>query len=338
MIGALARSGDFDHPVLDGNGWWREEKRFEYPPFHSAHVVRSLQRDVTASRPILVTGAAGTLGSAFAMICEERGIGVRAVTRAELDIADANSIESLLGRVNPWAIVNAAGYVRVDDAERDFASCHRANADGAISLAHACEARRIKLVTFSSDLVFDGHTTRPYTEHDRTNPGCVYGRSKAVAESVLLSLRDQPLIIRTGAFFGPWDAYNFLTTTLSTLANGVPVEAAEDLIVSPTYVPDLVHTTLDLLIDDERGIWHLANAGETNWADFGRSAADAAGLDPALIIGRPASELGYAAPRPRYSALASARGTLMPPLDDAIARYAAEYIALAGAYPQTANA
>ncbi|MDB4869631.1 MAG: hypothetical protein JWL97_635 [Gemmatimonadales bacterium] len=151
-------------------------------------------------------------------------------------------------------------------------------------------------------------------------------------------MRDQPLIIRTSAFFGPWDEYYFLATSLTAVANGAPVEAADDLIVSPTYVPDLANAALDLLIDDERGIWHLANMGETSWAQFARRAAESAGLDAGLIVGRPASALGYSAPRPRYSALTSARGSLMPSLDDALARYTSDCAELAGASTQAANA
>jgi dTDP-4-dehydrorhamnose reductase len=338
MASRLATAEGFDHPVLDGDGWWRHRHRFAYPPYHSAHVVRALQREKTPQRSIIITGAAGTLGSAFARICAERGIAFRALTRRELDITDGASIESALESIKPWAVINAAGYVRVDDAERDSASCQRVNATAAIALAHACDAHGIRLVTFSSDLVFDGRTARPYAEYDASNPLSAYGRSKAVAESALLSFRDRPLIVRTGAFFGPWDAYNFLATSLSTIANGVPVEAAEDLIVSPTYVPDLVNTTLDLLIDDERGIWHLANVGEISWAEFARRAAQFAGLDAELVVPVPTSRLGYAAPRPRYSALTSARGSLMPSLDDAIARYTSECAELLEASARAANA
>jgi dTDP-4-dehydrorhamnose reductase len=338
MAGRLASAGSFDHPVLDADGWWREQSRFAYPPFHSAHVTRALRREKRSQRPILITGAAGTLGSAFVRLCGERGIACHAVTRHELDIADGVAIEAALSAIRPWAVINAAGYVRVDDAEWDYATCRRVNTSGAIALGLACEAHGIPLVTFSSDLVFDGQAGRPYTEYDATSPLSAYGRTKAVAESSLLSLRKPPLIIRTSAFFGPWDSYNFLATTLSAIANGVPVEAAEDLIVSPTFVPDLVHTALDLLIDGERGIWHLANEGETSWAEFGRRAARSSGLDAGLVIGKPASELGYSAPRPRYSALGSARGNLMPSLDDAIARYTSDCAELVGASAQAANA
>jgi dTDP-4-dehydrorhamnose reductase len=338
MTRRLANTGSFDHPVLAGEGWWRVRDRLQYPSHHSAHVVRGLTKDRDRRRPFLITGATGTLGSAFARVCGHRGLGYVALRHSELDIADPVAVAGALERIKPWAVINAAGYVRVDDAEWDAASCYRANANGAIVLGTACANKGIRLVTFSSDLVFDGMQVAPYTETDVPNPLSVYGRSKAEAEAQLLSLGELPLVVRTSAFFGPWDAHNFLTKTLATLESGIPVEAANDIIVSPTYVPDLVNTALDLVIDGERGLWHLSNLGEMTWADFACAAAERAGLDSSLVVSKPAATLGFAAPRPRYCALASARGQLMPSLTDAIERYVSECAELLAADRQAANA
>jgi dTDP-4-dehydrorhamnose reductase len=179
-------------------------------------------------------------------------------------------------------------------------------------------------VAFSSDLVFDGARRAPYVESDRVAPLGVYGRTKAECEGRVLDVHPSALVVRTAAFFGPWDDWNFLTRTLASLAIGVPVDAADDLIVSPTYVPDLVHATLDLLIDGERGIWHLANAGEITWAELARTAARAADLDETLVCGRPHTELGLSAARPMYAALGSERGSLLPPLESALGAYLRE--------------
>jgi dTDP-4-dehydrorhamnose reductase len=320
----LASKGCSDHPALDGEGWWRTRNRLAYPPHRVAPHARALKRQIHLRRPILITGGSGTLGGAFARICMARGLEYRSLGRADLDIARPEAVEAVLGELEPWAIVNAAGYVRVDDAERDAERCHRENAGGAATLARACDYRGIRLLTFSSDLVFDGEAGAPYVETAAARPLSVYGASKLAAERELLALDHQPLIVRTSAFFGPWDSHNFLTTTLSAIARGMQVAAADDTIVSPTYVPDLVNTALDLLIDDERGIWHLVNDGAATWADFGRAAADVLGLDPGLILPTPMAQLGLTAQRPPYSALCSSRGSLMPPLADAIRRYAAE--------------
>jgi dTDP-4-dehydrorhamnose reductase len=100
--------------------------------------------------------------------------------------------------------------------------------------------------------------------------------------------------------------------------------AADDVVVSPTYVPDLVHTCLDLLIDEASGVWHLTNAGEVTWAELARWAATLSGLDPLNVEGRPLSSFGLAAPRPRFSVLESERAQLMPALSNALERYLEE--------------
>jgi dTDP-4-dehydrorhamnose reductase len=189
-------------------------------------------------------------------------------------------------------------------------------------LAAACAEHSVPLLTFSSDLVFDGRQTTPYVESDPVAPLGVYGRSKVLAEQHVLEMLPSALVVRTSGFFGPWDQYNFLTGALRALAAGQRVTAAGDVVVSPTYVPDLVHAALDLLIDGERGVWHLANVGAVSWAELARRAAVLAGFDPAHVDEQPSTALGWTAPRPRYSVLGSERGQLLPSLDDALVRYA----------------
>jgi len=121
-------------------------------------------------------------------------------------------------------------------------------------LAMVCRQRGIQLVTFSSDLVFDGATHRPYVESDPVAPLNIYGRTKAEAERRVLALAPGALVIRTSAFFGPSDRANFVTRLLETLSAGGTFRAASDAIVSPTYVPDLVDRALDLLIDGASGV------------------------------------------------------------------------------------
>jgi dTDP-4-dehydrorhamnose reductase len=176
-------------------------------------------------------------------------------------------------------------------------------------------------VTYSSDLVFDGQLRRPYVETDVPHPLNVYGISKLSAEARVRELLPQALIIRTSAFFGPADRHNFVTRVLRDLAAGRVCRAANDAVVSPTYVPDLAHATLDLLMDHEQGIWHLANLGEISWFGLARLAAEHAGMDPHLVRPVPLGALRLAAPRPAYSALGSVRGALLPSLESAIARY-----------------
>jgi dTDP-4-dehydrorhamnose reductase len=333
MTRALATEGRYEHPLLDSPGWWRRDARPEANFAAGLHgdtpcpyrvVVNNRSPVVEQPRPLLITGATGTLGRAFARLCTNRGIAFRLLSRRDMDIASPESVEAALEKFKPWAVINTAGYVRVDDAEADAERCMRENAVGPEVLATVCAARGVKLVTFSSDLVFGENRDTPWVESSPVEPLNVYGRSKAEAERRVLERLPSALVVRTSAFFGPWDEHNFVTLALRALRRGETFAAAEDVFVSPTYVPDLVHTALDLLIDEERGVWHLANAGEVTWADLARQAAELAGLSPEGVEGRPLASFGWAAARPRYSVLASERGQVMPTLASALERYLRE--------------
>ncbi|HYO63323.1 MAG TPA: family 1 glycosylhydrolase [Pyrinomonadaceae bacterium] len=324
MARSLAAGREHEHPVLGSPGWWRGLGRLLYPRVRVRTKVgaeRRLSMVRGRTRPLVITGATGTLGRAFARLCEVRGLSYKLLSRGDMDIADVNSVRDALAAHDPWAVVNTAGYVRVDAAEEDAERCFRENAEGAAVLASACAERGASFVTFSSDLVFDGALGRPYVESDAVAPLNVYGRSKAEAEARVLWAHPAALVVRTSAFFGPWDEHNFVTLALRALAAGRDFEAADDAHVSPTYVPDLVHAALDLLIDGESGLWHLANAGALTWADLARAAARHAGVDASALVARPTRAFNFAAARPAYSVLGSERGALLPPLEDALGRY-----------------
>ena len=317
MVRALASAERPAHPVLDGQPWWRRPDRLRHP---------IARRPVPSSggRPVLILGAAGTLGAAFRRICETRGLTAHLLARPDLDITDSTRVDAVLRRVQPWAVINAAGYVRVDEAEHHPETCHRANVTGPVNLAAACRRRNLPLMTFSSDLVFDGRTDRAYVEDDAPAPLNAYGASKLEAERRVLDLLPAALVIRTSAFFGPWDEHNFLAHLFRTIDADDPFMAPADTTVSPTYVPDLVIASLDLLIDGERGVWHLANGGATTWFDFAKSAASLSGRPVEHIIPVDTDRIWRPAVRPRFSALASQRGTLMRPLAHALVEYLEE--------------
>lgn len=326
LLKSLSGAGD-PPPVAAGPGWWRRDIRLSYRP-----VFRTLEtpeprhewRSPTSpGRPLLITGATGTLGKAFARACEWRGIDYVLTSRARLDLASEESIASALQTYQPWAVINTAGWVRVDDAEAECDGCMEANAAGAVRLARACEVAGIGFVGFSSDLVFDGRLGRPYLESDAPSPLNVYGSSKAEAERTILADCERALMIRTAAFFSPYDPHNFAAHLLRVVGRGEPFRAANDLVISPTYVPDLVETALDLAIDGAQGLWHLANEGAVSWAEFGQLIAATLDLDVELVRGAPAAEFGWPARRPAAVALGTERGQLLPSLENAISRYAA---------------
>ncbi|MBM6593463.1 family 1 glycosylhydrolase [Microvirga pudoricolor] len=305
---ALARNGAYDHPVLDRAGWWKRDTRFYRSPTRRSKACRL----VGSPRQLLITGGTGTLGRAFSRICNLRGLDHVLTSRADMNIADRMSVRDTLADHRPWAVINTAGYVRVAEAEGEPDRCFQENAEGAAVLAQACAELDIPLVTFSSDLVFDGLSGRPYGETDPISPLTVYGASKAEAERRVLALHERALVVRTSAFFGPWDRYNFAWAVLNRLGSGQTFEAGADR-VSPTYVPDLVHEVLNLLIDHASGLWHMTNPGSVSWYDFAVAMAQRAGYDTDLVLGAPGEG--------RDTTLTSERGVLLPSLAGAFERF-----------------
>lgn len=315
MVSTLGAGEQPSHPVLQSPGWWRRSRRLMFGGSDAKAEI------LYATRRVIITGGAGMLGVALGRRAEVRGLAHWRLTRRDLDITDPEQVDAVIVSAKAWAVINAAGYQRVDAAEADRDRCFRENVDGPTVLAERCRHHGVRLVTFSSDLVFDGAHDAPYNERASPSPVSAYGASKVAAERAVLGLHPDALVVRTGPCFGPWDDRNFVTTALRTIAAGQRYAAADDLIVSPTYVPDLVDAVLDLVIDDEQGIWHLTNEMPMTWAELARRAAERAGLDAGQIEGRPWGELGMVAPRPSNSALRSARGSLLPSLDDALGRY-----------------
>lgn len=278
------------------------------------------------NRPILITGGTGTLGRAFARVCVERGLPHRLLCRAEMEISSRTSVCAQLDghKAPPAAVINTAGYVRVDEAEGDAERCFRENRDGPILLGRECARRGIPLVLFSSDLVFDGTSCRPYVESDRVNPLNVYGRSKAEMEQRVLEAWPEALVVRTSAFFGPWDEYNFVVCALRAWSRGEPVRVL-DGVVSPTYVPDLVTSCLDLLAERVAGVRHMANCGAVSWRELAKAVATRAGLPARIEVMRDR----LPAERPAYSVLGTEHGPALPPWSDALDRCLAERSSLA---------
>ena len=306
----IGKGEKLDHPVLDLPGWWRRPGRT-----YSRRRFEMLPASGKSARPILITGATGTLGRAFSRICAHRGLPHVLTSRAELDICDEESMAVALQAHKPWAVINTAGFVRTWEAEEKADECFRSNVTGPELLAKACKLHGIPLVTFSTDLVFDGKLGRSYVEPDEPAPTCEYGRTKAEAEARLMEIDSDALIVRTSAFFGPWDRHNFLFKTVERLRRGDEVFASDKTVVSPTFVPDLVHATLDLLLDEETGIWHLTNQGAISWHELAREIADRAKLDSSRIVVADEDE-------PSDTSLSSTRGLLLRPLDRALDDFA----------------
>ncbi len=299
--------------ITSGWGWWqRDVRRGMLPACDPSPSVR----------PILITGATGTLGRAFAGACAWRGLDHVLTDRRALAIDEAASVAAAFAKHDPWLVINAAGWVRVDDAEAQESECFRSNTTGPLVVAEEAARRGVPSVHFSSDLVFGGERDSPWSERDTPCPLNAYGRAKAAMEQQLLAHYPDALIVRTAAFFSPYDEHNFARAVERTLGAGETFRAAAAEVISPTYVPDLVNATLDLAIDGEPGIWHLTNGHPVSWEAFARMIARAMSLPEHLVeadfsTDRPAR-------RPEYAVLGSSKSRVMPSLANAVARYAVE--------------
>ena len=306
-VRSIATTGGLQHPVLARQGWWRAKTGDAITP--------RAQR----GKRVLVLGQSGTLGSAIVRRCRERGLEYLALGRGDVDITRASDVSRAIGACQPWAVINATGFVDVDRAESDADGCMAVNWAGARMVAEACARVGAGLVTFSSDLVFDGSSHSPYLESHPVSPLNTYGRSKVALEQSVLESLPEALVIRTSAFIDAHDQRTFTGRVLGAIARGERIATSGD-VISPTYVPALADALLDLLVDRERGVWHLANAGAVSWTELALRMIAEVGGDPDLVEEHPPHELGRVARRPSYSALGSERGTLMPTLDQALDR------------------
>ncbi len=313
-----------DHPVLAQTGWWKRSDRFFYQSYleNISSVPTSYReyKPIGQERPLLILEAGNSaLGEVFARFCNGRCLPYQLVTQQEMDASDAFAIHMTLKKLNPWAVISLAGSGSMQDETSDAEHLDRKYVRRASILADVCAQRNIPLVAFSSDLVFDGTRQKPYVESDPVTPVSARGRMQAEMEEQILRRCPSALVIRTGPLFSPWENSNFAMTSHSI--EGHSTSAVGQMMVSPTYVPDLVDACLDLMIDEERGRWHLANGGAMSWSDFAQRLGDSRNLRSANNIEDEAATRHAADSHIHSRALQSERGQLLPTLDNALSRY-----------------
>jgi len=272
---------------------------------------------------VLVVGAAGQLGSAMVRRLSHETT-VVGLTRRELELTNHAAVATVVARERPAVILNCAAYNAVDQAEGAVADALAVNAFVPQSLARAARAVDATLVHYSTDFVFDGHASRPYTESDAPNPQSVYGQSKLIGEW-LASDAPRAYVLRVESLFGGPAARSSIDRIIASLRSGEPARVFVDRVVTPSFVDDVVDATWSLLTREaEPGLNHVVNAGETTWHALGAEAARLLGTDANLVPVRVA-DVPMRAARPQYCALSTARlagaGVSMPAWQDALGRY-----------------
>ena len=272
---------------------------------------------------VLVVGAAGQLGSAMVRRLSPETT-VVGLTRRELELTNHAAVATVVARERPAVILNCAAFNAVDQAEGAVAYALAVNAFVPQSLARAARAVDATLVHYSTDFVFDGHASRPYTESDAPNPQSVYGQSKLIGEW-LASDAPRAYVLRVESLFGGPAARSSIDRIIASLRSGEPARVFVDRVVTPSFVDDVVDATWSLLTREaEPGLYHVVNAGETTWHALGAEAARLLGTDANLVPVRVA-DVPMRAARPQYCALSTARlagaGVSMPAWQDALGRY-----------------
>ncbi len=221
---------------------------------------------------ILLTGCLGQLGHEVRARIPQ-GVQLLGVDLPELDILDPEAIADQMRAFQPDALVNAAAWTAVDQAEEEEARATAVNADGAANLARAAAASGARLIHISTDFVFSGPRDSPWRPEDAPCPASAYGRGKLQGERQVLDILPEALILRTSWLHSAHGA-NFVRTMLRLLAGADPVRVVADQTGSPTWAGSLAETVWAALATPNfHGIHHWCDAGATTWHAFAQAIA-----------------------------------------------------------------
>ncbi|MEY3615386.1 MAG: dTDP-4-dehydrorhamnose reductase [Actinomycetota bacterium] len=245
---------------------------------------------------IVVTGAAGQLGTELVDAVTAAGHDVRGLTRAQLDVTDDQAVRAVMAREKPNVIIHAAAWTAVDACEGDRDKAFLCNATATEYVVRAAREVGARVVYISTDYVFDGDKATPYVETDVPNPKSVYGASKLAGEQAVDLSTDA--IVRISWVCG-FHGANMVKTILRLAAQHETLTFVDDQIGNPTMADDAARMIVRLAIEQRRGIWHVTNQGVASWYEFTREVMTAAGLDPARVRPVKTKDLLPARPAPR---------------------------------------
>ncbi len=273
---------------------------------------------------ILLTGGHGLLGKEIGNLLRRR-FDVRITDLQECDVTSLPACRGAIGGFRPQVVIHCAAYTAVDRAEAEPAAAFAVNAEGTRNVALASREIGALVVTFGTDYVFDGTSSRPYREEDPVHPLSVYAKSKLAAEEALRETGCDHLLIRSQWLFGP-GGKNFIRTILEKAGRGETLRVASDQTGCPTSTKDLAGAVEKLLEAGARGTVHFSNGGEATWFDLARFALDRSASGAAALLPAATRDLPYPASRPPYSVLSKEKyreitGDSPRPWDVAVAEF-----------------
>ncbi|WP_067146645.1 dTDP-4-dehydrorhamnose reductase [Pseudotamlana agarivorans] len=254
---------------------------------------------------VLVVGANGQLGSCIKDLeVQYKDLNFIYTDATLLNICNLKELQAFFqGNQSIDYCINCAAYTAVDQAETEKEKAFQINAEGAKNLASVCKENKAILLHVSTDFVFDGKKTTPYTEADTPNPISVYGASKLQGEIEIQKLIKEHFIIRTSWLYSEHGS-NFLKTMLRLAETRDEISVVSDQIGTPTYAGDLAEVLLKIIVtsNNNYGVYHFSNEGETSWYDFARTIFKFAN-SKVNVIAIPTEAYPTAAKRPEYSVL-----------------------------------
>ena len=284
---------------------------------------------------ILVVGAGGGLGRTYQTHGQRMMTGIDWVFSDEkdLDVTNDQAVGFKLDFVKPDILINCTG-ISVDEAEENRDAAMKVNGDAVGYLAKNCARRNIQFVTYSTDFVFEGDNPLPLKERDETKPINYYGETKLAGEKKALEFENS-IVVRTSWLYSE-HGKSFPKTILEKTIRGEEVKAVNDQFSSPTWSLELLRTTFQLLEAEQKGLFHFACSGHTNWYEFACQTVEFYNYIKKTELKMPteiaSAEQSSKAKRPKYSILCCdrirKRGILCMPWRDALRDYVDQLIRL----------
>jgi dTDP-4-dehydrorhamnose reductase len=279
---------------------------------------------------IAIIGGNGQLGSDLRRALADQNVSLVPFVHRELDVTNSTQVDQVLGSIQPEVVISTAAYHKVEECEQQPALSFAVNAIGPRNLALACRRNRTVLVHFSTDYVFDGARTQPYTETDLPHPLNVYGVSKLAGEEMVALTWERHFVIRTCGLYGVAGSSgkggNFVETMLRKAAEGAPLRVVNDQVLTPTFTGDLADAVAKLIRTEAYGLYHISAEGQCSWYEFARKIFELEDLKVKLT---PVSTREFPSPvrRPAYSVLSKEKlkrlGITMARWEEGLARYLA---------------
>jgi dTDP-4-dehydrorhamnose reductase len=274
---------------------------------------------------VAVTGSSGLLGSALAEVFSKRHEVLR-ISRAQADISRAEQVQAALAGFRPEIVIHSAAVRDPDRCELEPELATAVNVEGTRNLVRAAGAVGAAVAYISTDAVFDGKKTVPYTEDDAPAPLSFYGRTKLLGEQAVQPL-ERHWIFRMPVLFGP-GPNSSLGAGLRALREEREFTTASDQVGCAAHTEDAARKILELIEARAYGLFHLANQGAVSRLELAQRAAELAGLDAARITGKTMEQMQRPGPRPKYLVMEMAalkkRGFALPrSWEDALAEYVA---------------